>query len=170
MPTDAAKLAALATERLPDRPDVADQFRRRSLVEAEARVATMRQSEVEELARTFREQGEEDRARRLIQAWLADRRKNRLSASDAEGRILLAGSYDKLLGDRATAADLLREALAIDPQSKTAVDAFLRMGFRKGDGGWYDPNVAKTNPNRPLSGMKPQIEIPPELRATLPTH
>ena len=140
------KLAEVARERLPDRPALADRLGRQGLAEAEARVASMRQSEVEELAAKFRERGEEDRARRLIQSWLADRRKNRLSASDAEGRILLASTFDKMLGDRATAGELLREAQAIDPQSKAVVDAFLRMGFRKGDAGWYDPTVASASP------------------------
>ena len=161
-PTDASRLADLARERLSDRPDFAEQLRRRGLAEAEARVASMRQSEVEDLARKFHDQGEEDRARRLFRSWLADRRKNRLSASDAEGRILLAGSYDKLLGDRATAAELLREALAIDPQSKTVVDVFLRMGFRKGDDGWYDPN--STTPaatNTPERAPGPDKAAPP---------
>jgi hypothetical protein len=145
-PIDAAKLAEVARDRLPDRPALVDRLGRQGLVEAEARVASMRQSEVEELAARFRERGEEDRSKRLIQSWLADRRKNRLSASDAEGRVLLAGTYEKLAGDRATAAELLREALDIDRQSKTAVDAFLRMGFRKGETGWYDPNSARSNP------------------------
>jgi tetratricopeptide (TPR) repeat protein len=154
-PMDASRLAEIARDRLPDRPELADRLRQRSLSEAEARVASMRQSEVEELARKLREQGEEDRARRLFQNWLGDRRKSRLSSSDAEGRILLAGSYEKLLGDRATAADLLREALAIDPQSKSAVDAFLRMGFRKGDVGWYDPANAGPDSTTPvLPGAK----------------
>ena len=148
-PMDASRLAEIARDRLPDRPELAGRLGRRGLLEAESRVASMRQSEVEELARKFREQGEEDRAGRLVQSWLNDRRKNRLSASDAEGRILLASSFDKLLGDRATAADLLREALAIDPQSRGAGDAFLRMGFRKGDAGWYDPTSAKAAPNTP---------------------
>jgi hypothetical protein len=145
-PTDAARLAEIAGERLPERPELADRLRRQALVESEGRVTSMRQAEVEELARKFREQGDEPRARRLIQNWLGDRRKTRLSASDAEGRILLAASYDKLLGDRTTAADLLREALAIDPQSRLAVDAFLRMGYRKGDTGWYDPSEARATP------------------------
>jgi hypothetical protein len=149
-PIDATKLAEVARERLPDRPGLVDRLGRQGLAEAEARVASMRQSEVEELAAKFVERGEEDRAKRLKQAWLADRRKNRLSATDAEGRILLAGTYEKLLGDRLTAGDLLREALAIDPQSKTVVDAFLRMGFRKGDAGWYDPTSARAVPSTPL--------------------
>ena len=157
-PTDAARLAEIAGERLPDRPDLAERLRKRALVESEARVTSMRQAEVEDLARKFREQGDEDRANRLIKTWLADRRKTRLSASDAEGRILLAASYDKLLGDRATSADLLREALAIDPQSRSAVDAFLRMGYRKGDNGWYDPNEAKATPEN-LSNAAPNRNL-----------
>jgi len=126
---------------LPDRPTVADKLRQRGLLEAERGVATMRQSEVEELAKTFRESGQQDRARRLFEEWLGDRRKNRLSAGDAEGRVLLAANYDKLLGDRTTAGALLSEAHAIDPESKAVADAFLRLGFRKGDSGWFDPEA-----------------------------
>jgi hypothetical protein len=151
-PIDAAKLAEVARERLPDRPSLVDRLGRQGLVEAEGRVALMRQSEVEELAAKFREGGDPDRATRLIRSWLADRRKNRLSASDAEGRILLAGTFEKMLGDRATAAELLREALTIDPSSRAAVDAFLRLGFRKGDAGWYDPSSSRSTPAPRLEG------------------
>jgi tetratricopeptide (TPR) repeat protein len=159
-PNDAAKLTELARELLPDRPELADRLAQRALVEAEGKVASMRQSEVEELASTFRDRGENDRARKLIQSWLADRRKNRLSASDAEGRILLASNYDKMLGDRATAAELLREALAIDPSSKLAADAFLRMGYRRGESGWYDPDSASTSPsNTPDRAAKPDSDM-----------
>ena len=139
-PADAARLAEVARERLPDRPALFDRLGRQGLAEAESRVTSMRQSEVESLASRFRDQGDVERGNRLVRAWLADRRKNRLSASDAEGRVLLAGTFDKMAGDRATSGDLLREALAIDPQSKSAVDSLLRLGFRKGDAGWYDPN------------------------------
>jgi hypothetical protein len=146
LPADAAKLTELARMRLPDRPELADRLASQALIEAEGRVASMRQSEVEELARTFRDRGEEARARTLIRNWLADRRKNRLSVSDSEGRILLASNYDRMLGDRATAAELLREAQVIEPSSKAVADAFLRMGYRKGEAGWYDPDSAASDP------------------------
>jgi tetratricopeptide (TPR) repeat protein len=156
-PADAAKLAELARDRLPDRPEVVDRLAKQALIEAESKVASMRQSEVEELASTFRARGEDDRANRLIRSWLADRRKNRLSASDAEGRILLAANYDKMLGDRATSAELLREALAIDPASRAAAEAFLRMGFRRGESGWYDPDAVVASPaNLPDRVSKPE--------------
>ncbi len=145
-PVDAAKLTDLARARLPDRPELVDRLARQALLEAESKVASMRQSEVEELAATFRDRGEAERSRRLIQSWLADRRKNRLSASDAEGRILLALNYEKMLSDRSTAAELLREALAIDPASRGAADAFLRMGFRRGEQGWFDPEQTSISP------------------------
>ena len=141
-PGDATKLAELAAKRLPDRPALASTLRQQALTEAESRVASMREAEVGALAASFRDQGEADRARRLYQVWLGDRRKNRLSPTDSEGRVVLAASYEKWLSDRATAAELLREALIIDPASKVVVDAYLRLGFRKGDSGWYDP----TNP------------------------
>ena len=84
-----------------------------------------------------------------------DRRKNRLSATDAEGRVLLASSYEKLLGDRAAAADLLREALAIDPESRPAVDAFLRMGYRKGERRLVRPRRQEGRGARPEADRDP---------------
>ena len=166
-PDDGSALAEKARAQLPDRPEFADRLRQRGLGEAEARVTSMRQSEVEELARSFREQGQDERARRLFQTWLGDRRKNRLSATDAEGRILLAASYEKLLGDRATTADLLREALTIDPQSKTAVDAFLRMGYRKGEAGWFDPTGPRPTDAPVGSAGARDIEVPAEAANSL---
>jgi len=148
-PSRAASLADEAARTLTDRPAVADRLRQRGLAEAERGVTAMRQAEVEELARTFRAAGQEDRARRLFEEWLGERRQKRLSASDAEGRILLAANYEKLLGDRATAGALLREAAAIDPESRAVADAFLRLGFRKGDTGWYDPSATRAAADSP---------------------
>ena len=149
-PSRATALADESARALPDRPAVAENLRQRGLAEAERGVATMRQAEVEELARTLRQNGQEDRARRAIEQWLGDRRQNRLSASDAEGRMLLAANYEKMLGDRATAGTLLNEAYTIDPESRSVADAFLRLGYRKGESGWFDPAAAKpaatTNP------------------------
>lgn len=145
-PSQAMSLVEEATQQLPDRPQVADRLRQRGLAAAERGVTSMRQAEVEELARTLRAAGQEDRARHALEEWLHDRRKNRLSPSDAEGRVLLAANYEKLLGDRNTAGELLSEADRIDPQSRSVADAFLRLGYRKGDTGWFDPPTSTTQP------------------------
>ena len=142
-PTRGLSLVDEAIRTLPDRPAVAERLRQRGLTEAANTVVVMRQSEVEELARTFRESGQPDRARKALEEWLGDRRQNRLSKIDAEGRVLLAANYEKLLGDRATAGELLAEADKIDPALPAIADAYLRLGFRHGDNGWYDPMVAK---------------------------
>ena len=166
-PTRANALADEAAGSLPDRPEVAVQLRQRGLTEAERGVANLRQSELEELARTFRAQGQDDRAQHLLKSWLGDRRQNRLSANDADGRVLLAASYVKLLDDRATAGELLAEAAKIDPGSTAVTEAFLRLGFRKGDSGWHDPSVASrlpvSNPSQALP-TGPQTEEENSLR------
>ncbi|WP_435015673.1 tetratricopeptide repeat protein [Tundrisphaera sp. TA3] len=150
-PTRANELAEVASQRLSDRPSVAEQLRQRGLDEAEAGVTAMRQSEVEALAEVLRKDRQDERARRLLKTWLADRREHRVSPGDAEGRVLLALNYDRMLGDRATAAELLGEAYQIDPGSKAITEAYLRLGFRKSDRGWVDPRaerdvVSATNP------------------------
>ena len=150
-PTQGMSLVEEAARILPDRPAIAERFRRRGLAEAETKVVAMRQSEVEELARTFRESGQPDRARKALEEWLTDRREHRLSAIDAEGRVLLAASYEKILGDRATAGELLAEAERIDPALPAIADAYLRLGFRHGDAGWYDPTpAASAQPDSPV--------------------
>ena len=143
-PDQARALADEARAKLPDRPLVADRLRERALTSTEARASTMRYSEVEALARDFREAGQPDRARGVVKTWLDDQRR-RLIANDADGHVILAGQYDRLLSDRATSTELLQEALKADPQSKPVTDAFRRMGFRKSDKGeWYDPEPART--------------------------
>jgi hypothetical protein len=45
-----------------------------------------------------------------------------------------------MLGDRATAEELLRSAWKIDPQSKDVADAFRRRGFRRVNDRWVEPS------------------------------
>ena len=152
-PAGAVALVDEAARRLPDRPALADRLRQRGLAEAERGATSMRQAEVEKLAQALRDSGQPDRARRILEEWLRDRRKTRLSPTDAEGRVLLAANYEKLIGDRATAGELLAEADAIDPGSRAITDAFLRLGYRKGEAGWHDPTAEKksTDLTRPVA-------------------
>ena len=175
-PSRARALGDEARERLPDRPLVASRLRERALTATEAKAAVMRLSEVETLARDFREAGQPERAKAVLMTWLNDQRK-RLNPSDADGHVILAGQYDKLAGDRTTAGDLLRAALRADPQSKGAPDALRRMGFRKSDkGDWYDPEPARAasaTPDEPAvapsraKGESLRGQTPEQVRANL---
>jgi hypothetical protein len=139
-PTEGLKLAEEAEEKIPDRPQVAVDLQKRGLDAVANDVGSMRQSEVEEFAKIYAEKlNQPDRAKELIRRWLDDQRANRLSRDDAEGRVLLAGQYESMLGDQRAAVALLREAWKIDPQSKTTEDVFRRKGFRLVDGEWQGP-------------------------------
>lgn len=139
-PGTALALAEEANAKLPDRPELASKLRDRGLTASESKVTSLRLSDVEELARNFRDSGQTDRARKVLKAWL-DHERKRLNPSDADGHVLLADQYDRLLNDRLIAANLLRDAIEADPQSKGATDALRRMGFRRSaeNGTWFDP-------------------------------
>ncbi len=137
-------LAEEAGKVLPDRPELATGFLQRGLLSAEARVGSLRQSEVDSLAKLYREQlRQPEKAKELYRAWLNDQRDHRLSPRDAEGRIALAEQYETLLDDRNSALSLLRDAWTVDPESREVADAFRRRGFRKIKGEWVEGGASK---------------------------
>ena len=62
-----------------------------------------------------------------------------------------------MLGDRDTAADLLRSAWEIDPQSKEVADAFRRLGLiGPSTGEWIEPSRASASADvDPAIGPRP---------------
>jgi hypothetical protein len=155
-PGSTLALAEDASTRLPDRPGVGRDLLERGLARAGEHVGALRLDEVEALARIYQERlNQPEKARALRRAWLDDQREHRLSPHDAEGRVALAGQYQEWLDDRATAVALLHAARAIDPRSREVSDAFLRLGFRKVDGRWVEPNLARSDaPSRPSDGRE----------------
>jgi hypothetical protein len=139
-PADAMALADRAEATLGDRPEVAARLLDLGLKAAARNLGTLRQREVEELARVYRERlHQPERALSLIRDWLDERRDHHLSPTDAEGRVALAAQYQALLDDRAAAVELLREAWKIDPGSKEVAAAFRARGYRKVDDVWVEP-------------------------------
>lgn len=137
-PQDAQEIARKAKGLLSDRAGLADRLLVRGL-EAAARkdIGGLRQGDIEFLAREYeKDPTQAGRARDLKRRWLDDQREHRLSPSDAEGRVILAGQYQVLLRDAATAATLLQEAVRIDPQSQAAVSALEALGYRKVGDRW----------------------------------
>jgi hypothetical protein len=140
-PQRGLELARTAASRLADRPQVVERLFDQAIQDAARNLAALRQADVVELARVYREiLHQPDRARDLLRRWLEDQRNHRLSATDADGRVLLAQQYDALLGKsaRATAVDLLRDAWRIDPQSREVAEALRRWGFRKVEDQWIE--------------------------------
>lgn len=156
-PKKALALADQASAQLPDRPEVAGTLTELGLRSTADELGSLRLSEVESLAQLYRERLKEpQRARKLLRDWLDEQRTRHLSPTDAEGRVALAGQYERLLGDRDTAVELLQSAWDIDPQSKEVSLAFRTRGFRKVNDEWVDPAHAR----------KPQTEAAPDSAAS----
>lgn len=150
-------VAEEAARRLPDRPGVAQRVLEKGLASAASEVGALRLTEVETLARLYRDALHQPaRARELYLAWLNDQKDRRLSPRDAEGRIALAEQYENLLDDRATAVALLRQAWSLDPESREVTDAFRRRGFRKVKGEWVEgARAAATDAAPAPAGPRP---------------
>ena len=151
-----------AADQLPERPDLPDRLLEKSVAAARRDLATMRQDEVRRLADVYRDRlRRPDDARQVLRDWL-ESRKSRLSETEAEGRVALAGLYENLVQDRVTAVELLRKAWEIDPKSEETAEAFRSRGFRKNKDGWVEadaPSAAgpageqnnRTRPATPVS-------------------
>jgi hypothetical protein len=133
----AAAGAALAPARQPasDRPVGTDRLGDLDR-KATAAISALTRGELLELAKSYEGRNQPQRARDLKRRWLDDQRNRLLDATDIDGRIALARQYESLLGDTTTAAELLRAALELDPESTEAAAALRSMGFRKVDGAW----------------------------------
>ena len=149
-PGDFVIVANLAAEKLPNRPELEMSLLESGLKTASANVANLRQSEVDELARLYRDRlHQPERALALYRSWLDDQRKNRLSPRDSEGRVALAAQYDALLDDKTTSIALLREAYKLDPSSAEIEKAFLSKHFRKVEGEWVEASDSDASPATP---------------------
>jgi hypothetical protein len=142
-PQKALALADEAKAKLPDRPKVASRLLDKGLEANAENVGGLRKSEVLEMAKSYEDLGRADRGRDLKRQWLDNQRNHRLPKGDAYGRLSLAREYDAMLGDKEAAAELLNEALKLDPKYKEAEDAFRRMGYQKIGEEWVPPEVSR---------------------------
>lgn len=139
-PARLRELADLAQAQLPDRKEIGGELRRRALEAEVGDVTSLGESEMHDLEKTYRYDLKKPReADALVRRWLEFRR-DRLSPTNAEDRVIYAGKYLEFLKDKAAAADLLSAALKIDPDCAPAVSLFQRMGYLKVNGSWRDPN------------------------------
>ncbi|HEV3166310.1 MAG TPA: hypothetical protein VGZ22_19955 [Isosphaeraceae bacterium] len=170
---DAGSLVALAEQaklQLPDRPEVGKQIEEQGLEAAARHPEALRESEMKAYAQAFEALGEPDRARVLRRGWLEHQRRA-LSATDAEGRVILARQYEVLMQDPETAVDLIKDALRIDPRYAEAEKAIKAKGYRKvndewvktdrsSGGGGGEADAGDTGPGGSLRGLtRQQVKI-----------
>jgi hypothetical protein len=137
-PAMAAGLAQRAESELPERPRLASALLTQGLAASQRNVGTLRLSEVKSMGQAYRLKLDNPGAElELYRRWLKVQR-DRLSDTDAEGPIALAGLYDELLHDRTTARELLQRAWKIDPTSKEVAEAFLTRGYRRVKDDWVE--------------------------------
>lgn len=142
-PGQAMALADQANTRLPDRPEVAERLRAQGREAAANNVASLRLADLEQLAHSFEEAGDPDRAERLKRQWLDDQRLHRLSPTDSEGRVRLGRQYAELVHDDAMATALYQEAAHIDPKNRQAEKALKSAGYRKVGDSWVKRTAAR---------------------------
>ena len=156
-------LSEEAARLLPDRPLLATSLLEKGLTRALGDVGALRLSEVDRLAKLYREKLKQpEKAKSLYHEWLEDQRLKRLSPRDADGRLALADQYESLLGDKDTAAELLRAAWAIDPLSKETADAFRRRGFRKVKDEWI-AGIAQSSSDKSMVSDTEPLKASPEI-------
>ncbi|MFO0893040.1 MAG: hypothetical protein U0790_28375 [Isosphaeraceae bacterium] len=171
-PQAAITLAPRAEAELPDRPEFAAGLLKRGLDLATRNLASLRLSELKSVGEAYRDKLKDpDRAFQVYRDWLKLQR-DKLSPTDAEGPVDLAGLYDELLQDRTAARELLEQAWKIDPGSKQIGEAFRARGYRRVNDQWVeetaptaagdagkdrDPNAsAPPAGSRGLRGMTPE--------------
>ena len=153
-PKEWKRLGEEAKVQLPDRPEVGSELVSRYYEKLKEDVATLRESEMRDFARTTRDLGQPEKADALNRTWL-DHQRKALGANDSEQRVELASKYLAYLKDRATTTALLREALKIDPDNREAIEQFQRMGFVRSGDTWRDPNDPASKAAAPV-GDRPR--------------
>jgi hypothetical protein len=132
-------LAERARSMLPEKPELPARLVDKAVIAARRNLGALRLAEVKTLAAVLRDRLKQPgEALVVLRDWLKIQR-DRLSDTDAEGPVALATLYDELLQDRVTAAELLRKAWRIDPNSKEIAEAFRSRGFRKVQNEWVEP-------------------------------
>jgi hypothetical protein len=169
----AVAVAERATTELPEKPDLPGQVLAGAVERARRDLGAMRLAEVKTLAGLYRDKlHRPEESLTVVRDWLKIQAE-RLSSTDAEGRLLLAGQYEELLQDRVTCVDLLRKAWRIDPSSKELAEAFRSRGFRKVKDEWIEASTtgdaaSAATPGRTASGSKDLRNLTPdEVRSNL---
>jgi hypothetical protein len=130
-----------AAGQVPERPDLPARLLEKAVAAARRDLGTLKLADIKGLADVYRARlSRPDAAQQVLRDWL-ELKQSRLSASDAEGRLALAGLYEELVQDRVAAVELLRKAWQIDPTSREIAEAFRVRGYRKEKDRWVEADA-----------------------------
>jgi tetratricopeptide (TPR) repeat protein len=148
-PDQLEAIVDIAKRQFPERPELADSIRDRGLLKLVENAKKLRRDDLIKTVGEVRDKfGQADLARRIAREWLARQQSDNLADSDAEGRFALAQDYLALLGDKRTAAALLREALSIDPDHFKSAESLAGLGWKKDGDRWIDPDEATASASK----------------------
>ncbi len=134
---------------LPELQSVADTYRKQEIKKLQSNVATMTRRQMLSLSEHLRQQESSDQAQKTILLWLQAEEK-RLRLDGPNGLIELAEEYIDLLDDETQAAELLKEAARLVPDSEVITEKLSQLGYQQKDGEWLTPAEARALPNDPL--------------------
>lgn len=140
-PDQLENLINTAKRLVPEKPEIADSIRDQGLLKLVDNASKLHRDDLIKLVNQVRDKfGQAELARNLARKWLDNRQATQLADGDAEGRFSLAQDYLALMGDKRSAAALLRECLTIDPDMQKAAKSLADLGWRKEGDRWIDPD------------------------------
>jgi len=167
---------ARAESVVPERPQLVAGLVDQAQAQARRNLPSLRLSEVKAIAELLRDRaGKPDAALEFSRDWLKSQR-DRLSTTDAEGRVALASRYEELLQDPDTGGELLQEAWKIAPGSAEVADAFKVRNYRRVGDDWVRDSALSAAPAAEAPGPSPvsnqglRGKTPEEVRAALATE
>lgn len=146
-----------AQNAIPEKPELANSIRDRGLLKLVETSDKLRRDDLIKLVNQVRDKfGQAELARKLARKWLDSRQSTQLAEGDTEGRFSLSQDYLALLGDKRSAAALLRECLTLDPDMKKAADLLAELGWKKDGDRWIDPDESSSSSPVASAGTAPK--------------
>ncbi|MDG3002935.1 hypothetical protein [Paludisphaera mucosa] len=130
------KVVDEAARLVPDRPQLAVKLIDQAQSQARKDLTALRLAQVEAIGGLLSDRAKNPgAAAELYRDWLKSQR-DHLSDTDAEGPVVLAGHYEKLLHDPEAGRQLLDRAWKIAPGSAMVTEAFKARGYRRVGEDW----------------------------------
>ncbi|GAB4148029.1 MAG: hypothetical protein Tsb009_21550 [Planctomycetaceae bacterium] len=148
---------------VPERKDLVKLYRDRALSYRKSKVEKLSRAEAIELAKLLREHQQDKQATESLRRWLKAQHSLR-KKQGAIGLMLLAEDYIRLINDKKTAIELLKQAHQLSPETEEPVTRLKELGYHlktqraTGNGKSALPTTARKTiaPGKVTLGMNPE--------------